>query len=244
MSDQYENTAGTGSGSARPPVREAARALVAAHRLLGREFGALAGEEETAKSSKDRSATLRRKKSLLRDVSRHLSGAVSGCAVLVGLQELGVDGQYPLDADGRRRTELTNLEGQDSDTYGLPVEDLAKAVEALRQVYVPTRKNPDLAHPEDRQAMAEVVVHLRTAFDVLTETAAGDEEEDEYEAGTIGGPLDELAQICAPLPVPQTDLSDEDVIALVLADPRLAARTAKALRRQKQAPVVVGDPAV
>ncbi|GLW58131.1 hypothetical protein [Kitasatospora phosalacinea] len=237
MPDKSESTADAETGRGRSPVREAAAALVSAHRLLGREFGALADEEQrTATSSKDRAATLRRKKHLLRDVSRHLAGAVSGAAVLVGLQELGADGQYPEDADGKPRTELTNLEAQDSDAYSWPMESLAKAIDALRQVYVPTVKNPDLAHPEDRQAMAEVVAHLRTAHDVLT--AVMDEDEDE--TACLNGMLAELESTCAPLPVPQVDLvdlSDEDVIARVLADPRLAARTGRALRQQRQTPV-------
>ncbi|MGW4805826.1 hypothetical protein [Kitasatospora sp. NPDC004272] len=236
MSGKQATTAETETGQGLSAAREAGAALVAAYRLLGRELGALAAEEErTGTSSKDRAATLRRKKLLLRDVSRHLGSAASGAAVLVGLQELGVDGQYPQDADGRPVTELTPLEAQDSDSYGEPLENLARAIEALRQVYLPTVKNADLAHPEDRPAMAEVAVHLRTAYDALT-AAIGDQDENDYEYAASARTLAELESICAPLPVQQVDLADEDVIARVLADPRLAARTSRALRQQRQAP--------
>ncbi|MFJ1796847.1 hypothetical protein [Kitasatospora griseola] len=237
MPGTHETTAETETGQVLSAAQKAGPALVAAHRLLGRELGALAAEESrTGSSSKDRTATLRRKKLLLRDVSRHLADAVSTVALLAGLEACGVHGQYPQDAAGRPRTELAPLEGLDSDTYLEALARLSRAVEALRQVYLPTVKNPDLAHPEDRPAMAEAVTHLRTAYDVLAAWVDDDDDEDEDQAATLGRMMAELESICAPLPVPQVDLSDEDVIARVLADPRLAARTGRALRQQRQVP--------
>ncbi|MET9182882.1 hypothetical protein ABZX88_32415 [Kitasatospora aureofaciens] len=229
---ERESVTGAEPGKEATPARAAALALIAAHRLLGREAQALADGEKSTPSSKDRAATLRRKQALLGDTCRYLSGAVSFLASVVGLQELGVDGQSPQDAAGEPYTALPALEDLDSDLFSTVFEELHKAIGALRKVYVPTCKHPDLAFPEDRAAMAEVVAHLRTGF-ALLEAAHGDEDAEEESTGTEAL-LDELEQICAPLPSQHGEMSDEAVIARVLNDPRLAAKTAKALRLRRQ----------
>ncbi|MFD8600428.1 hypothetical protein ACFV1L_36065 [Kitasatospora sp. NPDC059646] len=81
--------------------------------------------------------------------------------------------------------------------------------------------------------MAQVVAHLRAAFDALT-TASSSTDHDELTDGNVDTVLSELAQICAPVPAQQAGLTDEALIARVLADPKLAARTAAALRQQKR----------
>ncbi|MFK0189432.1 hypothetical protein [Kitasatospora sp. NPDC090308] len=63
-------------------AREPGAALVAAHRLLGRELGALAAEESrTGSSSRDRTATLRRKKLLQRDILGFVGVRSSGFTI-------------------------------------------------------------------------------------------------------------------------------------------------------------------
>ncbi|MEU4302900.1 hypothetical protein [Kitasatospora aureofaciens] len=231
MSGREESATREETGEEATPARRAAVALIAAHRLLGREARALADGEKSASSSKDRAATVRRKQALLGDTCRYLSGAVSFLASVVGLQELGVDGQSPQDASGEPCTSLPALEDLGSDLFSLVFEELHKAIGALRKVYVPTLKHPDLAFPEDRAVMAEVVAHLRTGL-ALLESAHGDEEAEEESGGP--GALDELEQICAPLPCLHGEMSDEAVIARVLNSPRLAAKTTMALRLQKR----------
>ncbi|MFI9329252.1 hypothetical protein ACIGZJ_17110 [Kitasatospora sp. NPDC052868] len=246
MSSERESAVGADSGKEATPARRAAVALIAAHRLLGREAGALAGDEENASSSNDRAATVRRKQGLLWDTCRYLSGAVSTLASVVGLQELGVDGQRPQDASGQPYAALPGLENLDSDLYTVVLEELGKAVGALRKVYVPTRKHPDLAFPEDRAAMAGVVAHLRIAVG-LVEGVYGEEDVEEESTGIgadIAALLDELEQICAPLPSQHGEMSDEAVIARVLDDPRLAAKTAKALRLRRQQGAPAAPPPV
>ncbi|MFJ8443373.1 hypothetical protein [Kitasatospora griseola] len=81
--------------------------------------------------------------------------------------------------------------------------------------------------------MAQVVAHLRAAFDALT-TAPSDTGEAEDEDGNVDTALCELAQICAPVPAQQAGLTDEALIARVLADPKLAARTAATPRQHRR----------
>ncbi|MCX5215571.1 hypothetical protein OG689_41185 [Kitasatospora sp. NBC_00240] len=145
MPDEREHTPGVRTGRETTAARKAAAALIAAHRLLGREAKALADDENSGPASNDRAATLRRKQALLGDTCRNLSGAVSVLASVVGLQELDVDGQYPQDATGKPYTALSSLENLDSDLYTVAFEELSNAIEALRKVYTPTRKHPDLA---------------------------------------------------------------------------------------------------
>ncbi|OKI25146.1 hypothetical protein A6A07_31645 [Streptomyces sp. CB03911] len=201
---------------------------------MGREAQALADDEKNTPSSNDRAATLRRKQALLNDTCRYLSGAISGLAAVVGLQELGVDGQYPQDASGKPYKPMPGLEALDSDAFVSPAEELYKAVEALRKVYIPTRKHPDLAFPEDRAAMSEVVVHLRTASTLVAAAYNDGEDEEEGAYTEAAALLDELDVICAPLPTQPGVMSDEAIIARVLFDPRLAAKTTKALRLWKK----------
>ncbi len=241
MPDERENTAAARTGQETMAARKAAAALIAAHRLLGREAEALADDERSGPLSNDRAATLRRKQALLGDTSRYLAGAVSVLASVVGLQELGVNGQYPQDASGKPYRALANLEDLDSDLFTVVFENLSNAIAALRKVYTPTRKHPDLAYPEDRAAMNEVVTHLRTALQLTTAQFNADEDDDEDDEGTATDRLAELEQICAPLPAQHTQISDDAVIARILSDPRLAAKTTKALRSRKPAAEPAGQ---
>ncbi|MFJ6384709.1 hypothetical protein ACIQI7_32465 [Kitasatospora sp. NPDC092039] len=233
MPGEQQDTTEARTDQERVAARQMAAALIAAHRLLGRESKVLANDE-SGLASNDRAATLRRKQGLLSDASRHLAGAVSSLASVVGLQELGVDGQYPQDASGEPYKALYNLESLDSDLFSSVFEELHGAMRALRKVYTPTRKHPDLAYPEDRAAMSEVVTHLRTASTLLKASFNGAEDGEEDEGDEVDL-LAELEQICEPLPAQQGEMSDEAVIARVLSDPRLAAKTAKALRSRKLA---------
>ncbi|MCX5215572.1 hypothetical protein OG689_41190 [Kitasatospora sp. NBC_00240] len=82
--------------------------------------------------------------------------------------------------------------------------------------------------------MNEVVAHLRTALTLTTAAFNGGEDAEEEE-GDAADLLAELEQICAPSPAQHGELSDDAVIARVLSDPRLAAKTTKALRSRKLA---------